>query len=344
MTSDSATIGTPAPTPPPFSVRPYAPDGGTTMPGIMMLVGALVVTGAVLGFIAHFIAQAFYLILVFPVLIGLGIGAVGVRMVKAGRVRNPWIGGIAGFLGGALAMFMMHYFDQQKFRDEAIETQPGFAQVLEMSQEERQEFFGELEPHERDGAMRAIRAAESVPGFLELQAHYGVTIGKPGRSGESGINLGYAGSYIYWLIELLVVAGITYAMVRSATREPFCADCEQWKSPKVLGFFGAEPALATAAVQSGDLAKIGRSSPTQEITNVRLTAHACDGCVDKGEADLKLELLTTDKEGKLQSKMLAHMTYPAKALPDLVTIFQPSPPPPAGVEAAPGAQGEDASA
>lgn len=295
----------------------------------MMLVGALVVTGAILGFVAHFVAQAFYLILVFPFLIGLGLGAVGVRMVSAGRVRNPWIGGLAGFLGGALAMFMMHYFDQQKFRDQAMESQPGFAAVVEMSPQEREQLMGDLEPADREMVLREIRAAESVWGYLDLQAHYGVTIGKPGRSGESGMNLGYYGSYIYWLVELLLVAGITYGMVYGATKEPFCADCEQWKRAKVLGFFGAEPQLATAAVESGDVSKMKQISPTQEITDVRLTAHACDGCVDKGEADLKLELLTTDKDGKLQTKTLSHVTYPAAALPHLVTMFQQSPPPPA---------------
>jgi hypothetical protein len=329
MTTESnAAAAASSPLPPPFTVTPYKPDGGTTTPGLMMLVGAIVVTGAILGFVAHFVAQAFYLILVFPVLIGLGLGAVGIRMVKAGRVRNPIIGGVAGFLGGTLAMFMMHYFDQQKFRDEAMEAEPGFATVVEMSPQQRQQFLADVDPTDREDVSRGLRAADSVFGYLDLQAHYGVTIGKPGRSGESGLNLGYAGSYVYWLVELLVVAGITYAMVRGATQEPFCNDCEQWKSPKVLGFFGAEPALATAAVQSGDLAKIRRTNPTQEITNVRLTAHACDGCVDKGEADLKLELLTTDKDGKLQAKTLSHTTYPAVALPHLVTIFQQSPPAP----------------
>src|SRR5688572_3621339 len=195
MTSDSsATAATPSPLPPPYTVKPYKPDGGTTMPGLMMLVGALVVTGAVLGFVAHFVAQAFYLILVFPFLIGLGLGAVGVRMVRAGRVRNPLIGGLAGFVGGALAMFMMHYFDQQKFRDEAFSAEPEFAQVVKLPPEERQQFLADLDAADREDAARGLRAADSVLGYLDLQAHYGVTIGKPGRSGDRGINLGYYGS------------------------------------------------------------------------------------------------------------------------------------------------------
>src|SRR5688572_23666354 len=253
MTSDNTTVGTPSPLPPPYTTMPFRADGGTTMAGLMMLIGALVVTGAILGYVAHLISQAFYLILIFPFLIGLGLGAVGVRMVKAGRVRNPLIGGLAGFLGGALAMFMMHQFDQQKFRKEAMTEQPGFAQLVSLSSEERQQILGDVDPVQREDMLRVLRAADSVPGYLDLQAHYGVTIGKPGRTGDKGMNLGYYGSYIYWLVELLVVAGVTYGMVYGATKEPFCAGCEQWKRPKVLGFFGTEPTMAAAAVESGDL-------------------------------------------------------------------------------------------
>ena len=227
----------------------------------------------------------------------------------------------------------MHQFDQQKFRKEAMTEQPGFAQLVSLSSEERQQILGDVDPVQREDMLRVLRAADSVPGYLDLQAHYGVTIGKPGRTGDKGMNLGYYGSYIYWLVELLVVAGVTYGMVYGATKEPFCAGCEQWKRPKVLGFFGTEPTMAAAAVESGDLSKVRQSNPTQEITNVRLTAHACDGCVDKGEADLKLELLTTNKEGKLEAKTLSHVTYPAAALPHLVTLFQQSPPPAASTPA-----------
>src|SRR5688500_6072686 len=162
MTSNSsASAATPSPLPPPYTVKPYKPDGGTTMPGLMMLIGAIVVTGAILGFIAHFVAQAFYLILIFPVLIGFGLGDVGMRMVRAGRVRNPIIGGIAGFLGGTLAMFMMHYFGQQKYRD-LVMSDASFATVANMPADDRQQFLARIEdPVERVEAARELRAADS---------------------------------------------------------------------------------------------------------------------------------------------------------------------------------------
>jgi hypothetical protein len=330
MTSDTAAgVSGATSLPPSYTVKPYACDGGTTMPGVMMLVGALVVTGAVVGFIAHLVAQFFYLVLIFPVAIGFALGLVGARMVKQGRIRNPWLGGLAGFLGGTLAMLMMHHFDQQKFRDEAFEASPDFAEVAKLPPQERTEFVASLDPADREASTRALRAADSLWGFLDLQAHNGVTIGKPGRSGDHGLNLGYYGSYVYWLVELLIVAGITYGLVYTATMEPYCATCDQWKRPVVLGFFNAEAGPASAAVQSGDLSKIRNANPTSDPTSLRLTAHACDACVDKGEADLKLEVLTTNKEGNLQAKTVSHTTYPAAALPHLVTIFKQMPASPA---------------
>src|SRR5882724_503557 len=97
-------VTNPLPAPPQthtnFSTVLYKPDGGYTIGGLLMLISTLAGVGAVLGYITHIVSQWFYLILLFPALIGLGIGLLGVRKVHAGRVRNPWLGGLAGFLAG----------------------------------------------------------------------------------------------------------------------------------------------------------------------------------------------------------------------------------------------------
>src|SRR5918999_1394985 len=108
MTTDPAPAAPPSSPAPRFNVAQYRPAGGFTSAGVMMLVGALLVAGGVLGFVVHLVSQAFYLIILFPVLIGVALGWIGVRMVKQGRVRSPLLGGVAGLLGGVLAMFMVH--------------------------------------------------------------------------------------------------------------------------------------------------------------------------------------------------------------------------------------------
>jgi hypothetical protein len=261
----------------------------------MMLVGALLVAGGVLGFLAHLISQAIYLIILFPALIGAALGWLGSRMVKQGRVRSPLLGGVAGFLGGVLAMFMMHYFDYQAVKREVTATRGIPVEVLP-------DFWE----------------------YMDLKAEQGVELKKAGRSGK-GLNLGYYGSYVYWGIEVLIVAGISFAMIRGAASEPYCAGCDQWKKPQVLGFFGADPATATAAVQSGDLQRFRDAGPSPGGGPTRVTVASCETSQGRCGVDVKLESIGVDKNRKQQTKKIAHVTYPPEALPHLAALFQPGP-------------------
>lgn len=81
-------------------VRPYKPDGVTPLNGLLSLLGAMVVTGLVLGFAAHHIQKLFWLIILFPLGMGFVLGGVGVWCIGKGKIRNRLVGGCMGFLGG----------------------------------------------------------------------------------------------------------------------------------------------------------------------------------------------------------------------------------------------------
>jgi hypothetical protein len=286
----------------------------------MMLVGALLVAGGVLGFVVHLVSQAFYLIILFPALIGLALGAIGSRMVKQGRVRSPLLGGVAGFLGGVLAMLMVHYFDYQQFRKTLAH------ELARMTPQQREERFGDINPADRqnvDAIMRA-RGREGMWGFMDYQAEQGVEL-KKASSGGKGLNLGYTGSYIYWAIEVLIVAGISFGMIRGAASEPYCAGCDQWKKPQVLGFLETDPATASAAVRSGDLQRFRDARPSAGGGPTRVTVASCETGQGRCGVDVKLESIGVDKKGNQQTKKLAHVTYPPEALPHLAAVFQPAP-------------------
>src|SRR3954447_23944719 len=125
-----------APTQSNFATMPYKPDGGYTVGGTLMLIAALAGVGAVLGYIAHIISQWIYLILVFPALIGLGIGLVGTRMVTTGRIRNPWLGGLAGFGAGIFAMLVMHYCDYETLRSALAGASPALRELAKIPPEQ----------------------------------------------------------------------------------------------------------------------------------------------------------------------------------------------------------------
>ncbi len=93
---------------PHFDATPFQPDGGAPFAGIMLTISVAIVSAALLGFIGSMIGQWFYLILIFPLGIGAGVGAAVAFALKQGKVRNPAVGVLAGFLGGVIAMLTMH--------------------------------------------------------------------------------------------------------------------------------------------------------------------------------------------------------------------------------------------
>jgi hypothetical protein len=298
-------------------VHPYRPDGGFDLTGVMFLFTSLMLTGAVLGYVAHFVNDLFWLILVFPLLIGLFVGAVGVRIVKSARIRNPMVGAAAGLAGGLFAMLCTHYFDYKQFADQAIAANPDVAQVIALSPEEKEEVIRSSdEPDE----LRAFFAAfDSFSGYMNLSAREGVSIS---NHGGKGINLGYYGTWIYWIVEVLVVAGITLAMVRGETKNPYCVHCGQWKTPSTLGSFG-DPAGALQALGRGDLAGLVAAKPTAILNDTVLYAHGCATCAGaQTTADYKFVRFVATKDGKTQEQPLTHVSWPGATLVPVKDLFK----------------------
>ena len=113
-------------------------------------------------------------------------------------------------------------------------------------------------------------------------------------------------------------------MIRGAASEPYCAGCDQWKKPQVLGFLGADPATATAAVQSGGLQRFRESSPSAVDGPTRVTAASCETSEGRCGVDVKLESVGVGKNGKQQTKKLAHLPAGGAAAPG-GGVFQPGP-------------------
>ena len=323
--SADAPMSSSQPSPAVYDVRPYKPDGGAEGSGILMLVSALAFVGAALGFAAHWVSQYFYLIILFPILIGFVVGAVGVRMVRQGRVRNPLIGGLAGFIGGALAMLMMHYFDYRSFRDSLAELDPEWRTIAQLPAAEREQLLAEVEDVADREQLAAVFRAAAVGSFgeyMQYAAHEGVEISSSRGSGNP-MNLGYYGTWIYWGIEMLIVAGITYAMVRGSTADPYCRECGAWKEQRTLGGFHGESAAsalaATDALESGQLDRFRAAGANNVVGSLPVTASCCPRCA--GEIDLKVEHATVDGKGNVQKKALAHVTYPRAALDPLSELF-----------------------
>lgn len=300
-----------------FDTQPYVPDGGFSAVGLLVLLIGLGAAGIGMGVLAYYVSLLFYLILLFPVAIGIVVGFVGMVLVKTGKIRAPWLAGIAGLLAGVLAVLTTHYMDYRSAMKE-IEVQRNAGAAINLH-------FG---PQEQRDIRRKMMEMKSFADYLDLQATIGVTL-KRGAGKDKGINLGYVGSYIYWLVEMGIVAGIVFAMTRSPAREPFCTSSNEWKTercgdnfavPQELGVDAVVSAVRDGAVgKLAELKQVARESTTPTIP-VRIYVYASPQHSDVTPVDVKLNQFVTNKNGQQEEKEILLITYPAQALPSLETL------------------------
>lgn len=278
-----------APPPPPrFEAQPYAPDGTSPPLGLALTLGGGLAAAVIVGFVASFIGQWFYLVLLFPAVIGGALGVVGMVFIKVGKLRNPLLAGIAAGLSGVMAMGTKHYVDYQRFIDNVQQKLP-----LER---------GELE--------KLI----SFPKYIDLMATEGVTISRAAHN-DKGMNLGYVGSYIYWLVEMAIVAGIAWILMRIAAAEPFCVGCNSWKDERRVAEMKVPTEdMAVRAVQDGDVVKLLQCAGPIQADGLVIKAAVCPNCGGEGEVDIILDRLTKNAKGEWSATTLTRMTYPGEVL------------------------------
>jgi hypothetical protein len=292
ITPEPAPQRAPAPPAAPrFVTEPYQPDGNAPFLGTLLTFAGLIGAGALVGALTGFVHQWFYLVFLFPVVMGLAVGAAGMGLVKAFKLRNSLLAGLAAVLGGVTTQTAMHYVDYQRFLGQVEEKLPG---------------------------TRAELAAKGfgLPQFIDFRAREGVTIGRLGH-GDKGINLGYYGSYVYWGLEVLLIAGIALVMLRAAAAAPFCAACSGWKERRYLARVDTPAHEQVETLRDGELVGLLQRSWPAKGEGLLLKASVCPRCGADAPVDVALESHTTNEKGEKKVKELAHFTYPGDVLPFL---------------------------
>jgi len=316
-----------------FTPTPYRADGSIALGSALQIVGILGLLGILLGVIFGYISRYFYLILLFPIVIGGCIGAAGSMCITRFHIRNPLLCGFAGFFAGCLAMFTIQYTGYRIFEKNLVVSlgEEGLAvreialrreQIRadwENATEDEKAVIQELETNPE--GLRALRT-NNVWRYMDLMAHHGVEINNGG--GRGGINLGHTGSYLYWAVETLIVAGLAYSLMSKAAAAPYCNDCGQWKQAQLYGPFIGAPEVARA-VGEGTLARFS-NDPQTGTPEAMVTLFTCPECQQEGTADVLVEKWTTNRKGETAKKRLVQMTYPGASIPVLETICTPDTP------------------
>ncbi len=306
-----------------YEVEKYRPDGWYSWPKLMQLCGGLGAAGIVLGGVAAFISQYFWLLILFPVLIGFAMGWAGDKLVNRFHIRNPWICAVGGLCAGVFAMLAMHFTnfrlheaELSKHIDPAVIAIGRNITALEQQ--------GAEVPEEIRQLMRELRAeplllaaiqVDTFPKFIDYKAREGIELRS--RRARDGANLGFTGTWIYWGLEVFLVAGITLAMMKKSAEMPYCTSNQAWKSPLVLGPFIHSQELLEEW-KRGELRPMTFAESTEQPM-LLVTIYLSPGLESETPSDVFLEKLTYDKSNNAKQKSLAKLTYPPEAYQDLLT-------------------------
>jgi hypothetical protein len=280
----------------------YRADGGFSVVGLPLLMLALFATAVALGWLASFIGQWFYLVFIFPLAVGIALVFAGIFFGHMTKMRNRGIATLLGLMSAAVAMLAMHDFDYQRFiseRDAALaEAKPAQRAVLEV-------------------LIQKQLPIDSFFSFMDHQATRGVTIGKRG----GGWNLGYAGTWIYWGLELVVVAVLATLGLISGASAPFCSACDTWKEDRRLGMLTGNCDEAIGLLKEGKVGDLARHKPASTGGSMVLGAAVCPRCGDRSSIAVKLEEVTVNDKGEVKKTELVHLSYPGEALAEFQALF-----------------------
>jgi hypothetical protein len=220
-------------------MRAYQPSGVISGGGFLLLlllaVLAGVVVGAVLWAVDNYVH--FYLVIAFPILAGAIAGGLLIRAVKSSKIRNPLMAGLAGIIAGLIMYGVYHYasyyisFRNDFIRPTYIENNPGSTPT-----------DTQLDQFMNDGLMRAVQDTGFI-GYIKYTAKIGFTITRTGStSSETPIELKDNVAYGYWVLEILIAAGVAAVLAANAAREPFDETANTW--------YGGPTVFAIASTKS----------------------------------------------------------------------------------------------
>jgi hypothetical protein len=300
--------------------KPYVSDGGFSLSGMMITMGVGMTTALTVGVLAGIIGQYFYMVLIFPLVIGGVVGGAQVLMIDKSRIRNPMICGVSGLLAGIVAVVAMHYVDyfvfQQSMKDDAAQ----FAELLQGSAdlEDGDPFLEALVEYQNDPEIIEANNIDSFIGYVDWSAKQGVELSSA-TSTSSGSNLGYIGTYVYWGFEALVIAGLCVMMTRKRSAQPFCVACDRWMKETELIALNCEAKSAVKALGSGQLDRLSSLfAPNQETA---ISVFDCESCSD-GDAVLQSSTVTYNN-GSRCLQPVGRFVYPATVVDDFAqTLVQ----------------------
>jgi hypothetical protein len=280
---------------PAHRVVAHRPDGGWTAYGIVLTLLLTAASGIVVGTAAGWVGQSFYFVLIFPLFIGMAVGFLSAFGVTWGNLRNPIIAGLLGALGGGVATVAEHHAEYRFYLAEVGQAMPG--------------------------AWEWRFSPTGFASYIDARARQGVEVGR----NSSTMNLGYWGSYLLWIAELGIAAGLSAAVASTAAKRPFCAACNRWKGVRQLAQLDS---VRRATVETILATRVFRASG-QTLDSLAglmsVEVAECPNCGPEGTIEVRVVDTVVNSQGRTEKRELAHVSFPGDMLEESEATFHGEP-------------------
>ncbi|HEY6006008.1 MAG TPA: hypothetical protein VIV57_24220 [Anaeromyxobacter sp.] len=269
--------------------RPYRPSGSSDPGSLPILIAGSIVVGIAVGVVESIVGQWFHLLILFPLLAGLAVGAFAAWLIARRRIRAPLAALVVAGLGGLTTQLAVHVADYVRFRAE-----------LEESVQQRGLTV--------DQALEAATGSPGFTGYMLFVAEQGITIKRAGQSSDGGTKISGVGSFVLWGVEALLALGVAASMARSRALEPFCERCRLWYgADQVVSLGSPDDAHVRSVVAALDVRDLPRAVESlgarTEDAQSTLTMRGCPRCLEH-EPVLTYQVVT-----RLKKKPQARLKY-----------------------------------
>lgn len=276
-------------------MKPYQPSNKVPAAGFQWLLLSSILGGLAIGGLTFAISQFIYLVLIFPVAMGLAGGVVSSFAIRQGKVRNPSVAAVFGALTGLILYGTAHGGEYIRFKQ--VTSQEINASIGQNSMISTERII--------DDYLQQETGSTGFVGYLKYSAKQGVTIGEVGRDGFS---LNETFTWVYWLIEFAIIEGIIFALAYGASKNPFCENCENWYSPaKRLGNVSNQVSNNFVELLNNDnFSRAGELLEPLSATStpsLEVQLQSCPAC-KTGDCVLTIHQASLDSNGKLALSQL----------------------------------------
>jgi hypothetical protein len=290
-------------------MKPYQPSLVAPAGGLALLLLACVIGGAAIGILTSLLSNTLYLIIVFPLIMGLLGGWIVSTLVRVGKIRNPMVAVGAGVLISVIIYGAMWATDYAQFRSAAGVEIAASNPTLDAGGVQAAVDSGLLKTAGQPGFM----------GYALLQDQQGVAIGRV-SSDKTLVNLGPTLSWLYWVVELVLILWMAIATGRRPAYQPFCESCNRWfGKEQLLGTLGASRSKELMDLVNGGLfLKLGEELQTNPaLPNLAVFIATCGDEFPDGDAYLAIRSQARNSGGNLVAKPVAAGTISSLQRQDL---------------------------